>query len=59
MTRVVLDPIVRLEGHLRIEVEVEDGEVVDAWSSGTLYRGMERVLEKRRPKDVFYIAQRI
>jgi len=39
--RVVIDPIPRIEGHLRIEVELENGKVKDAWSSGTLFRGFE------------------
>lgn len=59
MPRVVVDPYVRLEGKLRIETEVEGGRVVDAWSSGSLFRGMELVLRDRRPHDVFFIAQRI
>jgi hydrogenase large subunit len=59
VSRVVIDPITRIEGHLRVEVEVENGKVVDAWSSGTLFRGMEKVLVNREPTDAFYIAQRI
>ncbi len=37
--RHVIDPITRIEGHLRIEIELEDGKVKEAWSSGTLWRG--------------------
>ncbi len=59
MARVVVDPITRIEGHQRIEVEVENGKVVDAWSSETLFRGMELVLKGRKPADAYYIAQRI
>ncbi|MDO8987360.1 MAG: nickel-dependent hydrogenase large subunit, partial [Coriobacteriia bacterium] len=59
MTRSVIDPLTRIEGHLRVEVEVEAGVVTDAWVSGTLYRGMESVLHGRRPQDAFYISQRI
>lgn len=59
MARTVIDPLTRIEGHLRVEVEVEGGEVKDAWVSGTLYRGMETVLKGRRPQDAFYISQRI
>ena len=59
MARSVVDPLTRIEGHLRVEVEVEGGEVKDAWVSGTLYRGMETVLKNRRPQDAFYVAQRI
>ncbi len=59
MARAVIDPLTRIEGHLRVEVEVNGGEVTDAWVSGTLYRGMETVLKGRRPQDAFYISQRI
>lgn len=59
MARTVIDPVTRIEGHLRVEVEVKDGKVVDAWSSGTLYRGMETVLMDRSPEDAFYVTQRI
>ncbi len=57
--RIVVDPITRIEGHLRIEVEVEDGRVKDAWSSGTLFRGIEVILEGRDPRDAWIITQRI
>ncbi len=59
MARVVVDPLTRIEGHLRVEVEVNGGEVTDAWVSGTLYRGMEKVVQGRDPQDAFYISQRI
>jgi [NiFe] hydrogenase large subunit len=59
MTRAVIDPVTRIEGHLRVECEVESGVVKDAWVSGTLYRGMETVLKGRAPEDAFYVAQRI
>ncbi len=57
--RVAVDPMTRIEGHLRVEVEVKDGVVSDAWVSGALHRGMEAVLKNRRPQDAFYISQRI
>jgi [NiFe] hydrogenase large subunit len=57
--RAVIDPITRIEGHLRVECEVQNGQIVDAWVSDTLYRGMETVLLDRKPADAFYIAQRI
>lgn len=57
--KVILDPVTRIEGHLRVEISVEDGAVKDAWVSGGLYRGMENVLAGRRPADAFYLAQRI
>jgi len=59
VARAVVDPLTRIEGHLRVEVEVDGGEVKDAWVSGALYRGMETVLQGRRPQDAFYVAQRI
>lgn len=59
MARAVIDPVTRIEGHLRVECEVEGGVVTDAWVSGTLYRGMETVLKGRQPSDAFYVAQRI
>ncbi len=57
--RVVVDPIPRIEGHLRIEVEIENGKVKDAWSSGTLFRGFEIILQGRDPRDAWFITQRI
>ena len=59
MARTVIDPLTRIEGHMRVEVEVDRRQVTDAWVSGTLYRGMEIVLKGRRPQDAFYISQRI
>jgi coenzyme F420-reducing hydrogenase alpha subunit len=41
MTHVVVDPVTRIEGHLRIEAEVDGGKVQDAWSSSTMFRGIE------------------
>ena len=38
--RIVIDPVTRIEGHLRVEVEVSDGKVTDAFSSGTMVRGL-------------------
>ena len=58
MTRIVVDPITRIEGHLRIEVEVQNGVVSDAWSSGTMFRGMELILKDRDPRDAWVFAQR-
>jgi len=56
--RVVIDPITRIEGHLRIEVEVADGKVKNAWSSATLFRGLEIMLQGRDPRDAWLITQR-
>ena len=58
MTRVVIDPITRIEGHLRIEVEAANGVVTDAWSSGTMFRGLELILRGRDPRDAWVFAQR-
>ncbi len=59
MTKITIDPITRIEGHLKIEVEVDNGRVVDAWSSGTLFRGFEIFLRDRDPRDAWFITQRI
>ncbi len=59
MTRSVIDPITRIEGHLRAEMEVTDGVVTDAWISGGCFRGMEMVVRDRRPEDAANIVQRI
>ena len=59
MTRSVIDPITRIEGHMRVEMEVVGGKVTDAWVSGGSYRGMEKVVENRRPEDAAQIVQRI
>ena len=59
MTRSVIDPITRIEGHMRCEMEVQGGKVVDAWVSGGSFRGMEKVVEHRAPEDAAQIVQRI
>lgn len=59
MTRSVIDPITRIEGHLRVEMEVENGVVSDAWVSGGCFRGMELVVQDRTPEDAAHIVQRI
>ncbi len=59
MTRSVIDPITRIEGHLRVEMEVENGVVTDAWMSGGCFRGMELVVQDRTPEDAAHIVQRI
>ncbi len=56
--RIVIDPITRIEGHLRIEVEVKDGKVVDAYSSGTMVRGFELILKGRDPRDAWAFTER-
>ena len=59
MTRITIDPITRIEGHLRIDVEVENGKVKDAWSSGQMWRGVELILKGRDPRDAWFFTQRI
>src|SRR5215472_84472 len=59
MARIVVDPVTRIEGHLRIEAEVNGGAVTDAWSSGTMFRGIELILRGRDPREAWIWAQRI
>jgi len=59
MTHVVVDPVTRIEGHLRIEAEVDGGAVKDAWSSSTMFRGIEMILKGRDPRDAWVFTQRI
>jgi Ni,Fe-hydrogenase I large subunit len=59
MTHVVVDPVTRIEGHLRIETEVDGGVVKDAWSSSTMFRGIEIILKGRDPRDAWAFTQRI
>ena len=59
MAKIAIDPITRIEGHLRIEAQVDGGKVTDAWSSSTMFRGMELVLQDRDPRDAWVFAQRI
>jgi len=57
--RIVVDPITRIEGHLRIEVEVDENNTIqDAWSSITLWRGIEKILKGRDPRDAGLMVQR-
>ena len=59
MTLVVVDPVTRIEGHLRIEAEVDGGAVREAWSSSTMFRGVELILRGRDPRDAWAFTQRI
>jgi hydrogenase large subunit len=59
MAKLVISPMTRIEGHLKIEVDVEGGKVVDAKSSGTTYRGFENIMRGRDPRDASQITQRI
>ncbi len=56
--RIVVDPITRIEGHLRIDAEVDGGRVQKAWSSGQMFRGIETILLGRDPRDAWLFTQR-
>jgi hydrogenase large subunit len=58
-TRVVVDPVTRIEGHLRIEAVVENGVITDAFSAGTMVRGLEKILVGRDPRDAWAITERV
>ncbi len=58
MARITLDPITRIEGHLRIDCEVNGGKVTNAWSSAQMWRGIETILKDRPPQDAWIYAQR-
>ena len=57
--RIVVDPVTRIEGHLRIDAEVENGFISKAWSSGQMWRGIEVILKGRDPRDAWLFTQRI
>ncbi len=57
--RIVVDPITRIEGHLRIDCEINDGKITKAWSSGQMWRGIEIILKGRDPRDAWIYTQRI
>ncbi|MGO9683834.1 MAG: nickel-dependent hydrogenase large subunit, partial [Beijerinckiaceae bacterium] len=59
MTRITIDPITRIEGHLRIDCQVDGGKVTKAWSSGQMWRGIELILKDRDPRDAWIFTQRI
>ena len=54
--RISIDPITRIEGHLRIDCEIENGIVTNAWSSGTMWRGMENIVKGADPRDAWMIT---
>ena len=58
MSRVTIDPITRIEGHLRIDVEVDQGHVQKAWASATMFRGIEKILVGRDPREAWLFTQR-
>lgn len=57
--RIAIDPVTRIEGHLRLEAKVEGGRVTEAWSSSTMFRGLEIILKGRDPREAWLMAQRI
>jgi hydrogenase large subunit len=57
--KITIDPITRIEGHLRIDVEVDGGAITNAWSSGQMFRGLEVILQGRDPRDAQHFVQRI
>ena len=59
MARVIVDPVTRIEGHLRVEALVENGVITDAFSSGTMVRGLEKILIGRDPRDAWAITERV
>jgi Ni,Fe-hydrogenase I large subunit len=58
-TKVVVDPITRIEGHLRIEAQAEDGRITNAWATSTQFRGIEVIMQGRDPRDAWAFTQRI
>jgi hydrogenase large subunit len=59
MAKIAIDPVTRIEGHLRIEAEVTSNEVTDAWASSTMWRGLELIQKGRDPREAWLMAQRI
>jgi hydrogenase large subunit len=57
--RITVDPVTRIEGHLRIDVEVDGGRVRNSWSSGQMWRGIEVILQGKDPRDAWLFTQRI
>jgi len=58
-TKVVVDPITRIEGHLRIEAQADNGRITNAWASSTQFRGIEIIMQGRDPRDAWAFTQRI
>ncbi len=56
--RLIVDPVTRIEGHLKVEVELENDRVKNAWVSTQLYRGIEQILKGRPPEDAPLFTQR-
>ena len=58
-TRITVDPVTRIEGHLRVDCDIDQGKVTNAWSSGQMWRGIEVILKGRDPREAWLFAQRI
>ncbi len=58
MARITVDPITRIEGHLRIDVQVDGGRVTDSWSSAQAFRGIEEILKGKDPRNAWAMTQR-
>lgn len=59
MNRIIVDPVTRIEGHLRVEAEIEGGRIREAYSSGTMVRGIETIVKGRDPRDVWAFVGRV
>jgi len=57
--RITVDPVTRIEGHLRVDCDIDQGKVTNAWSSGQMWRGIETILKGRDPREAWIYAQRI
>jgi hydrogenase large subunit len=58
MAKITIDPVTRIEGHLRVDAQVDGGRVTKAWSSGQMFRGIERILQGRDPREAWLFTQR-
>jgi hydrogenase large subunit len=58
MAKITIDPVTRIEGHLRVDAQVDGGRVTQAWSSGQMFRGIERILQGRDPREAWLFTQR-
>jgi len=56
---ITIDPVTRIEGHLRIDCKINNGKIEKAWSSGQMYRGIETILKGRDPRDAWLYTQRL
>ena len=57
--KITIDPVTRIEGHLKVDLEIDNGVVVDAKIVGTMFRGIEPLLTGRDPRDATYVTERI